>query len=85
MRTFEQYETLAIDSKKVLFNIHIELQKFESDNKEYRAMDGGINFYVWKTEQQNKINEKRSHRVNYLEAWSKGDFVNCDYHADRFN
>ena len=84
MRTFEQYEALALESKKVLFNIHIELQKFESENKEYIPMDG-LNFYVWKTEQQNKISEKRSHRINYLEAWSKGDFVNCDYHADRFN
>jgi len=83
MRTFEQYEALAIESKKVLFNIHIQLQEFELKNKEYRHMDG-INFYVWKTEQQSKISEKRSHRVNYLEAWSKGDFDNCDYHADRF-
>jgi len=85
MRTFEQYEALSVESKRVLFNIHIELQKFEEDNKNFRIMEDGSKFYLWKTEQENKIKEKASHRRNYLEAWSNGDFINCDYHADRFN
>jgi hypothetical protein len=84
MRTFDDYEKLAVESKMVLFNIHIELQKFESDNKEHRKMDNGVNFYIWKQEQKDKISEKGYHRGNYLESWAKGDFSECDYHADFF-
>jgi hypothetical protein len=84
MKTFEQYEALATQSRKVLFDIHIELQIFESKNKEYRKIDGVDNFHIWKSQQIEKITANASHRVGYLEAFSKGDFLNCDYHSVRF-
>lgn len=85
MRDFEQYQNFANQCRISLFNVHIKLQEFELENKEYRRIEGVENFYTWKSEEEKKIKGESCYFQFYLKAWNKGDFKICDIYIDKIN
>lgn len=82
MRTYEKFESIAIEARKSLYDIFVELTKFQEANTEHREIDGVYNFYMWRYEQEQMICEHKIIKMLYLEAWSKGDFRLCEIYAD---
>ena len=86
-RTFEDYERIALESKKMLFDLYIKEQKIELEYAEKGGIQSGIDVYKWRASEKEKIDnsfKNQSHHRLFLESWSKGDFSSCDYHIDRF-
>ena len=86
-RTFEDYERIALESKKMLFDLYIKEQKIELEYLEKGGIQAGIDVYKWRASEKEKIDnsfKNQPHHRLFLESWSKGDFSSCDYHIDRF-
>ncbi len=87
MRTFEQYEEIAIESKKMLFVLHIQRQELELEYAKRGGIQADIEVYKWRKSELERIEssfKNAAHHSLFLEYWSKGDFSSCDYHIDRF-
>ncbi|QRE03485.1 hypothetical protein [Flavobacterium psychrophilum] len=87
MKTFEQYEVLALESKKILFDAYAKEQVLESEYQKKGGIHAGIEVYKWRNSEVEKIENEfknNSHRALFLKAWNNGDFSICDYHLDRF-
>lgn len=87
MRTFEQYELIAFESKKLLFNAYIKESMLEKEYKSKGGIDGGTELYKWRKSQKEKLNEQfkgNNLRSLFLESWNKGDFPSCDAYINRF-
>ena len=87
MKNFEEYEAIALESKKMLFDAYVKEQKLEEEYKKKGGIQASIDVFKWRNSEMEKLENEfknNSHRRLFLEAWSKGDFSNCDYHLDRF-
>lgn len=87
MRTFEQYEEIALESKKILFVLHIQRQELELEYTKRGGIQAGIDVYKWRNSELERIEnsfKNESHHRLFLEYWAKGDFSSCDYHIDKF-
>lgn len=87
IKTFSEYEQIALESKKMLFDLYIQEQAIELEYQNKGGIQSGIEVYKWRSAEKQKIEmefKNQSHRRLFLEAWNKGDFANCDYHIDRF-
>ena len=87
MKNFEEYEAIALESKKILFDAYDKEQKLEEKKKKKGGIQASIDVFKWRNSEMEKLENEfknNSHRRLFLEAWSKGDFSSCDYHLDRF-
>lgn len=87
MRTFEQYEAIALESKRLLFDAYIKEQNLEAEYQKKGGIQASIEVFKWRNSEREKLEKEfknNSHRRLFLENWSKGDFSSCDYHLDRF-
>ena len=87
MKNFEEYEAIALESKKILFDAYDKEQKLEEEYRKKGGIQAGIDIFKWRNSEMEKLENEfknNSHRRLFLEAWSKGDFSSCDYHLDRF-
>ena len=87
MKNFEEYEAIALESKKILFDAYDKEQKLEEEYKKKGGIQASIDVFKWRNSEMEKLENEfknNSHRRLFLEAWSKGDFSSCDYHLDRF-
>ena len=87
MKNFEEYEAIALESKKILFDAYDKEQKLEEEYKKKGGIQSSIDVFKWRNSEMEKLENEfknNSHRRLFLEAWSKGDFSSCDYHLDRF-
>jgi hypothetical protein len=87
MKTFEQYEVIALESKKILFDAYVKEQNLESEYQKKGGIQSSIEVYKWRNSEKEKIDElfkNHAHHRLFLESWNKGDFSTCDYHIERF-
>ena len=87
MKTFEEYQITALESKKMLFDLYVQEQKIELEYKNKGGIQASIEVYKWRASEKEKIEaifKNIAHHRLFLESWSKGDFSSCDYHIDRF-
>ena len=87
MKNFEEYEAIALESKKILFDAYVKEQKLQEEYEKKGGIQAGIDVFKWRNSEMEKLENEfknNSHRRLFLEAWSKGDFSSCDYHLDRF-
>ena len=87
MKNFEQYEAIAIESKKLLFDAYVKEQKLEEEYIKRSGIQADIEVYKWRNSEREKLENEfknNTHRSLFLEAWSKSNFSICDYHIDRF-
>jgi hypothetical protein len=87
MRTFEDYEKIALESKKMLFDLYVQEQELELEYAKKGGIQASIEIFKWRNSEREKIDndfKNQGHRRLFLEAWSNGNFSSCDYHIDRF-
>ena len=87
MRTFEEYELIALECKKILFDLHIEEQKLEIEYQKRGGHRSDMADYEWRESEKEKIEYKFkdiSYRSLYLKAWNEGRFSDCDAHIEMF-
>lgn len=87
MKTFEQYEAIAIDCRKALFNQYTKEQNLELEYNSKGGINGGTEIYEWRKAEKNKLDlEFKGNNLKslFLESWSKGDFYSCDAYFSRF-
>jgi hypothetical protein len=78
MRTFEEYEILALKSRKKLYDIQVELEKFERETTQFRILVSQQNFFIWKIEQERLITTEKYLYEDYLQCWNVGNFSKCE-------
>jgi hypothetical protein len=87
MRTFDDYEKLALESKKFLFDLYVQEQQIELEYTKKGGIQASIEVYKWRKSELERIEnsfKNQAHHRLFLESWSKGNFSSCDYHIDRF-
>ena len=87
MRTFEQYEAIALETKKILFDAYVKEQNLEDEYQKKGGVQASIEVFKWRNSEREKLEKEfknNSHRRLFIENWNKGDFSSCDYHLARF-
>ena len=87
MKNFEEYEAIALESKKILFDAYVKEQKLEEEYQKKGGIQASIDIYKWRNSEIEKLENEfknNAHRSLFLEAWGKGNFSSCDHHLDRF-
>ena len=87
MKNFEEYEAIALESKKILFDAYVKEQKLEEEYQKKGGIKASIDVFKWRNSEREKLENEfknNAHRSLILEEWSKGNFSSCDYHLDRF-
>ncbi len=87
MITFEEYELIAIESRKMLFELHIEEQKINIEYQKRGGHTSDMSNYYWREAEKEKL-ERRfnniTYRSLYLKAWNEGRFHGCDAYIESF-
>ena len=81
MKTYEEYEVIAVEFRKVLFSTYVEERRIQDEFLESNGSDWSVayNRKENETTKLDLLSIGNSYRVLYLRSWSEGDFAGCDY------
>ena len=55
MKNFEEYEAIALESKKILFDAYVKEQKLEEEYQKKGGIKASIDVYKWRNSEREKL------------------------------